>query len=176
MEKLFASAVLFLVFVLLIKFIETRFSSGKRVFPRPYQYGKKQSILTPSELVFYNTLGHAVGHEYRIVPQAHLSAFIDHEITGQSWKGAFARINGKSVDFLLCNKETMEPVLAIELDDSSHSRPDRKLRDDFVKEVFADAHMPFLRIDDMNISVEDLKSKVEGGLLGRWKQQRDRFF
>lgn len=47
------------------------------------------------------------------------------------WRSRFAAINGKSLDFLVCTLDTA-PVLAIELDDASHSRASRKASD-FVK-------------------------------------------
>ena len=51
----------------------------------------------------------------------------------------------KHVDFLLCSQGPMRPVLGIELDDTSHSRPDRQVRDEFVDAVFRAAQLPLLR-------------------------------
>ncbi len=47
----------------------------------------------------------------------------------QSWQN---RIHAKHIDFVLCDPETMEAKLAIELDDASHNRRDRVERDKFV--------------------------------------------
>jgi len=41
---------------------------------------------------------------------------LEHRIKGQDWKAAFRRINGKSVDFVICDKAYIKPLLAIELD------------------------------------------------------------
>jgi len=41
---------------------------------------------------------------------------------------------------------TLKPVFVIELDDSSHKRPDRIERDSFVKKVFEEARIPLVRI------------------------------
>jgi hypothetical protein len=40
----------------------------------------------------------------------------------------------------------MNPLFAIELDDSSHNQPDRIERDAFVDDVFAVADLPLLHI------------------------------
>jgi hypothetical protein len=56
------------------------------------------------------------------------------------------RISQKHVDFVLCVQRTMEPVLAIELDDGSHARVDRQRRDQLVDEMCAAAGLPILHV------------------------------
>ncbi len=56
------------------------------------------------------------------------------------------KIDRKHVDFLLCHPKTMQPIVGIELDDSSHQRQDRKERDDFVDGVFKAARLPLIHI------------------------------
>jgi hypothetical protein len=46
----------------------------------------------------------------------------------------------------LCDRHTLRPQLAIELDDRSHHRPDRVARDVLVNEVFAVAQLPLLHV------------------------------
>lgn len=113
-----------------------------------YSYTVKNQIMTNAEKVFYDKLLAAADDMYYVVPQAHLSMFIDHKVKGQSWKAAFSTINGKSVDFLLVEKATQKPVLAIELDDFTHSRPERVRRDAIVKEILERAGIPLQRYAD----------------------------
>ena len=61
----------------------------KTPIKKEYVYIKKSCTMTPSELSFYKTLHEAI-NGCVIIPQAHLSMFLDHEIKGQSWKAAFA--------------------------------------------------------------------------------------
>jgi hypothetical protein len=110
-----------------------------------YSYLSKKQIMTNAEKVFYDKLLATLGNDHYIVPQAHLSMFIDHKIKGQNWKGAFSVINGKSVDFLIVEKTTQKPVLAIELDDYTHARPDRVKRDAVVVEILNRAGVPLQR-------------------------------
>ena len=112
-----------------------------------YKYTAKKFFLTASEHEFYNVLGQAVGKDYRIFAQVHLPTIIEHKIVGQNWKAAFSHINQKSVDFVLCDKDNISPVLAIELDDKSHERPDRVERDIVVERILQQAGVPLLRIE-----------------------------
>lgn len=112
---------------------------------RTYQYAKKGSIATRVELIFYQRLVNIAGDRYQIVPQAHLSSFINHKIKGQNWRGAFSVINGKSIDFLLCEKMTLQPVYAIELDDATHLKEDRIKRDQLVEGILREINIPLVR-------------------------------
>ena len=76
-----------------------------------YSYFAKKQIMTNAEKVFYDKLLATVGEEYYVVPQAHLSMFIDHKVKGQNWKAAFSTINGKSVDFLIVEKTTQSSMI-----------------------------------------------------------------
>lgn len=72
--------------------------------------------------------------------------FADIQKGTGSWQAYFNKINAKHIDFVLCDLQNVRPVLAIELDDSSHNKPDRIQRDEFVNKVFADAKFPLLRV------------------------------
>ena len=56
------------------------------------------------------------------------------------------RVISKHVDFLLCDREKLSPLLVIELDDSSHERDDRAQRDAFVDEALGAAGLPILHV------------------------------
>jgi hypothetical protein len=127
-----------------------------------YTYVKKQRVMTEHELDFYKKLNDAVGGTYCILAQAHLSAFLEHKVpNGQNWKAAFRHINGKSIDYLLCDKQRLAPLLAIELDDASHEKQDRRLRDEEVKRIFREANLPLVRVPSHDItSVEEMKTRI----------------
>ena len=129
---------------------------------KEYLYIKKSCAMTPNELSFYQTLHEAV-NGCIIVPQAHISMFLDHRIKGQNWKAAFSRINGKSVDFLICTNN-MKPLIAIELDDSTHDQPDRKNRDEFVNSIIMSANMPLLRFKAGEWNSEIIKHRITQAL------------
>ena len=121
-----------------------------------FHYKQKQYFMTKHEADCYKALVREVGSEYFIFAQVHLSTIIDEKIEKQNWKAARAHVDRKSVDFVLCDKEFIEPKLAIELDDSSHERADRVTRDSEVERILSEANVPLLRIVD----TQDLQRKI----------------
>lgn len=112
-----------------------------------YKYMKKTYLLTQPEHQFFDSLLKMVGAEYHVFPQIHLASILNHKVrNGQNWRGAFRHIDEKSVDFVLCDKERISPILAIELDDRTHERPDRRERDREVERILADVGLPLLRL------------------------------
>ena len=87
-----------------------------------------------------------------VVPQVHLSSLFEHKIRGQRYGAAFSHINGKSVDFVLLDQESLKPLCAIELDDSSHNATDRQERDQEVERIFAVAKFPLIRLSQSTAS------------------------
>lgn len=125
-----------------------------------YQYTSKHSIMTRSEVDFFKMLIEVAGDRYHVFPQVHLSAILDHKIKGQNWKASFKHINGKSVDFVLCDKQSLVPLYAVELDDSTHQLPDRNIRDIEVERIFQAANLPLVRFSNYkSLSLEDIAQK-----------------
>ena len=121
--------------------------------------------MTDHEFAFYSILSDSVSGEYYIMAQTHLSAFIDHQINRQSWKGALSHIDRKSVDFLLCNKQTLTPLLVIELDDRTHEQEDRKLRDTEVERILKEAGVPLLRMASHgSLSLPELRNSINNAI------------
>lgn len=129
-----------------------------------YNYKIKKSVMTIAEENFYKKLTSALHNNYIIVPQAHLSMIFDHTVYGQNWRGAFSIINGKSIDFLIIDRGTFQPLIGIELDDSSHERQDRQERDKIVNAIFKQTNLPLVQFktgewntpDDINQKVLSL--------------------
>jgi very-short-patch-repair endonuclease len=72
--------------------------------------------------------------------------YIAEQYRSKEYYRQFGRIAQKHVDFLICERGSMGPILAIELDDSSHKRQSRSERDSFVDRVFTVAGLPVLHI------------------------------
>ena len=102
--------------------------------------------MTRREEKFFVNLSEIFGEKCYIVPQIHLSALLDHKIPKQNWRGAFAHINGKSVDFVLLRRKDLSVLCAVELDDSTHSVESRVKRDAEVERIFCQAKIPLVRI------------------------------
>jgi len=113
-----------------------------------YKYLRKDFFLSRAEHEFFDLLNEIVGSSYFVFPQVHLITLLDHKIKGQNWRGAFRHIDEKSVDFVICDKNYIKPLLVIELDDRTHSYESRMLRDEEVNRILQDAHLPLLRFEN----------------------------
>ncbi len=113
---------------------------------RQVPYEKVETLLTPAEINFLRSLELAVRSDWMIFSMVRLADVIkvrSKTRKSQTWQN---RIFGKHLDFVLCDAETLEVKLAIELDDSSHNRRDRVQRDRFVNSALSSAGLPLLRI------------------------------
>lgn len=109
-------------------------------------YRVRDDFLSPAERSFFGVIYAEFSDDFVICPKVRLGdIFFVSTQEQQSWK-YWNKINQKHVDFLLCDIETVEPQLAIELDDSSHNRSKRTKRDAFVDDLFAAANLPLLRV------------------------------
>jgi very-short-patch-repair endonuclease len=112
--------------------------------------------MSETETGFFVKLEHAVSERYYVFPQVRLSALLDHRVKGQEWKYAFSHINGKSVDYVLCDRSTLTPMYAVELDDFTHERSDRIERDSEVERIFQEAGLPLVRFKDKDVSEPEI--------------------
>ena len=102
--------------------------------PISFPYRRK-SLLSPAELAFYNVLKDVLGDRFVILLKVGVRDLV--EITNREVnQAAFNRVAAKHVDFVLCDQVTLHPLVAIELDDSSHYQRDRADRDAFINELF----------------------------------------
>lgn len=155
--------ILFLLTVFLVAII---YYNIKKLFDQPedkkftksvsFSYFAKRLPMTQPEVDFFFKLNRVVSERYYIFPQMHLSAILDHKVKGQDWRHAFRHINGKSVDFVLCDKTSLRPTYAIELDDTTHDSVDRRERDIEVERILKQANLPLVRISSRGITEEEL--------------------
>jgi very-short-patch-repair endonuclease len=157
--------VVLVVIIVIALFVLAELFGGRPEKPL-YQYKKRECIMTAAERKCFNSLVEAVGITYYVFPQIHLPAILDHKIhNGQKWFAAFRHIDEKSVDFVLCTKNDLRPVLAIELDDWSHERQDRQERDREVERILKGAELPLLRLKDNSDIPETLVLKINSSLV-----------
>ena len=113
--------------------------------PEKLPYRLRDDFLSPAEASFFQVLRSLVAAGLVICPKVSLAElfYVPYSESFQTYQN---KIDRKRVDFLLCEPKTLKPVFAIELDDSSHTRPDRQERDAFVDEVFAAGQLPLVHI------------------------------
>lgn len=129
-----------------IKLVEDSNENNSQIKKSQYKYYAKPYVMTSRENECFKTLNEIFSSKWFVVPQVHLSALLDYKVKGQNWNAAFRHINGKSVDFVLIGKESYKVICVIELDDSTHSKPDRIERDAEIERMFKEARIPLARI------------------------------
>ena len=103
--------------------------------------------MSKAERSFFGVLEQVTdSSKYHIFPQVSLGNLVDIEKGTRPYQTHHNRVDRKSVDFVLCDKSALSPVLAVELDDASHDREDRQERDAFVDRVLAKAGLPLLHV------------------------------
>lgn len=138
---------------------------GIRLGEKPkLPYRQRDDFLSKAEMSFYRVLVTVVDRTYTICMKVRLADIVFVSVK-EGWQSHQNRIDRKHIDFLLCDKESMRPVLGIELDDKSHSRQDRQDRDEFVNDVFEAAGLPLLRVPAAARYVPaDLFKRIEAAL------------
>jgi hypothetical protein len=109
-------------------------------------YEKRGVLLTPAERNFLSSLEAAVRYDWQIFGKVRLADIVKvrpKTRKSQWWQN---RLVSKHVDFVLCDVETMETKLVIELDDPTERHPDRHIRSRFIVQSLASAGIPLLRV------------------------------
>ena len=115
--------------------------------PTTLPFKLRDDFLSNAELSFYQVLRGVVAQRALVFTKVNLGDLFFVATGDQRKNRALAnRIDRKHVDFLLCDPKTVRPIVAIELDDKSHERPDRMERDKLVQGVFSAAGLPLIRI------------------------------
>ena len=109
---------------------------------------RRGRFLSANEKIFLRTLDAALGRNYRAFAQVRLAELANPADSANVHlrRRALNAVMAKSVDFVICDVLTLDPVAAIEVDDRSHLLPERRDRDAFVNAVFAEIGLPLLRV------------------------------
>lgn len=124
---------------------------------------RKKYLLTKNELEFYKCLK-IIADELNLcvlskIRLADLIEIYGHKNNSEYFK-YFGKIKAKHIDFALAKKENLEIILLIELDDFSHNRQDRKLRDEFIDEICKQCNYKILHTQDNILLKEKIISKI----------------
>lgn len=110
-------------------------------------YEQQDAFLSPAELAFYQVLDQLVGEDIAICPKPAVREILRvRPQVRRDRQKYFNWISQKHVDFVLCDRATMQVLCAVELDDSSHRRSDRRQRDAFMDKAFRKAKLPLFHI------------------------------
>ena len=111
----------------------------------PLPYERRGGLLSPAEINFLRTLQLAVREDWLIFSMVRLADIIKVRPKTRKFQTWNSRIQGKHLDFVLCDVETLDVKLAIEVEDKSQ-QVDRGERDRFINTALAAAGVPLLRV------------------------------
>jgi very-short-patch-repair endonuclease len=155
----------FIIIIIIFIIVVAALSGDKGGVEKKLPYVKKDYFLTKAELDFFRILEKAIENKYYIFPQANLSDLLFVKTKKAEYYKYRNKIDRKSVDFVLVEKENLKPLLVIELDDNSHSYRKRRERDNFVEKAFKDAGLTLLRIGyRRNYDAQELSNTINNAI------------
>lgn len=124
-----------------------------------YAYKVRPSLMTAPEKSAFALLREALP-EYEIYPQIALVSIIDK--TSAAYRNELFRV----LDFCVFTRGDVSPVLAVELNDSSHERADRRERDEKVKCILERAGLPLLtlKLADLDLDARAVRKAAKSAM------------
>lgn len=125
-------------------------------------YEKKPFLFdSVAEFNLYKILIELFGNKYHIFPQVNYSHLIRPKKTYWGDERSYrSRIDRKSADFVLCDKQRVVPQLIIELDGPTHNLESRQRRDAFINELTKIVDLPILHLKTENLDKDFIKNEI----------------
>ena len=161
--KMLPGVALLLVVAGVVQYLKAAQKKGRGA---GHRFESLKALMSPGELKFFRALEAAVGSDYRVFSKVRLADIVQPAKTGdkRAWYAAFGVIKSKHVDFAVCDPDTLEFRLIVELDDKSHDRSDRAERDQKVDDILAQANIPILHFPaKAAYSAEEIRGRIFGG-------------
>ena len=166
-------SVISIVIVVILAIILIKLSQKQAAGPAEFPYKKVDVLFSPAERSFFGVLNQAVGNNAQVFGKVRVADVIVPKkgMSRSQWQTAFNKISGKHFDFLLCDKNDLSVLCAIELNDSSHILKKRKDRDKFLEGACQSANVPFIQIAAKNTySISEIKQSIAAYLPGSQSQ------
>ena len=118
------------------------------------KYILKESLCNDNELKLYKILNNILEKELIALPQINLQTIIDTD--------KYERNNElfRNLDFCIFEKETLKPILAIELNGKSHQEKRIIKRDESVKQILENAKLPLITIQNEEMFKENFEIEL----------------
>lgn len=109
-------------------------------------YRKTERVMNESEQELFTNLQNTLGDGYTVLTNARLEDFVEinEQVVAENEKMTDLRNRIKShyADFLICDRFSTKPLLAIELDDKSHYDAERQERDKYIDDLYKTIDLP----------------------------------
>lgn len=130
-------------------------------------YKRAEFLFTPAERIFYKHLVRAVNGEYLVFGKVRVADLITikGKYGNKSSMRDLAKVAQKHVDFCLCHPDTLAVICAIELNDKTHDRIDRKSRDGFLHKVCNDVGLPIVWVKTQNnYNLTEIRQSIKASI------------
>lgn len=134
----------------------------------PFPFDSKNSVFTPAEKNFQNLVEQAMGAKYRVINRVKLADIVTirNGVSERASQSAINNAEGKYLDFVICDRNTMKLLGAIDLVDTQGKGYKIK-KDWFVSGALEAASIPHLRIKvKANYTLDEIRACINSRLLG----------
>lgn len=143
---------LLVIVLVILAAVVVLFALGKLKVPTPSSdtgYRLNGPLFSPAERSFLGVLIQAVPEENMVLGKVRVADVISPKkgLSRPKWQSAFNRISAKHFDYVVCDRDTLRVVSAIELNDKSHKGKRRADRDAFLRGACASAGLRLFEFD-----------------------------
>ena len=157
----FLLIIVVIVLGILFYFFKDKISIFLQQEKKPLPFKKKNFLLNIPERKFFEDLQQIIPAEYIVFPQIVLSNIVKVSSSRKEFWTYQNKINRKTIDFVIFEKQYLKPVIGIEYDGKTHNRKDRQERDEFVNRILESAGIKSLHVKHQkNINFEEVKNKI----------------
>ena len=137
-------AIVLLMLLIVVAIGAIKLSDSGVAFP----FKRRTTLFSQAERSFLELIEQAVGSQYRIVCRVRLTDILTlrQNTDKKTAKHAMLRAAGKHLDFVLCDKADMTPIVAIDLVHHNGKEGYKTQRDWFISGALDAARIPHLRI------------------------------
>ncbi len=153
-----------IILIVIVTLLATRLNDNSFPFP----FDQKTTIFTPAEKNFQNLVEQAMGPKFRVINRVKLSdvVTIRNGVSNRASQSAATNAEKKYLDFVICDRNSMKLLGAIDLVDTKGKGYKIK-KDWFVSGALEAALIPHIRIKvKTGYSVEEIRTCINRRLLG----------
>jgi len=157
-------AIILMMLLIVVALGAIKLSDGGIAFP----FRRKPQLFTQVEYSFLTLIEQAVGREFRVMCRVRLNDIVAvrQSTKKKTASQALSRASSRQLDFVLVEKDTMSPVLAIDLVHNQGKEGYKTQKDWFVTGALDAAGVPHVRIKvKSGYSIEDIRECLENKLV-----------
>lgn len=140
--------------------MNAKFITLKNKEQLPY---KRKNLLTENEKRFYKRLKPITDkYNLELLTKIRMADIIEvsETVDKNEWSKYFSKIKSKHIDFAITDKDNLNILLLIELDDSSHKEKSRIERDNFINQAYISAGIPIARLYYNTSNLEEIIKSI----------------